>query len=413
MNPILPIITGLIVAGNLLHAQEAKLVDEPFLENIRSEAVRNHPAARSASIRGDAAARDIRGIRLWDDPSVGFTLMAAEKMMRRNEGDIRLGFEQPIPKPGLYSANISKAEAIERAQWENSRMSALEVGAAAAKDAIELALVDESISLQISQIGWLEAMAENAREMSLNPDASSIDALRLESELAREKQILKAARRTRDGISQSLNLRLGRTLESSWPELKLTLNPTPSPVASSEIARIPRSNPRVRSMMEMTDAAKADVRIAEAEKTPQFAVGVETGIYSGGDVRSVGVGLKMSLPFFNRSSYEARIESSQLREKAAVGDVEATRLEVAADVISAVTEAANAAAQARAYSGEIYERARSATRSIEAAWISSKSPLTDLLDSNRILFSIRLEQRRFVAMQLAALEQLNLLVPRR
>jgi outer membrane protein TolC len=119
----------------------------------------------------------------------------------------------------------------------------------------------------------------------------------------------------------------------------------------------------------------------------------------------------MSLPYFNRGSYAAKIEAAQLREKAALKDIEMTRLEVASGVIAATTEAANAAAQARAYSGEIYQRALSATEAVLGSWISSKSTLTDLLDSNRMLFSIRLEQRRFVAMQLAAIEELNLLVP--
>jgi hypothetical protein len=89
------------------------------------------------------------------------------------------------------------------------------------------------------------------------------------------------------------------------------------------------------------------------------------------------------------------------------------RREVAAMVLTAATEAANAAAQARAFSGEIHEKAVKATQTTEAAWISSKAPLTDLLDSARALFAIRLEQRRMVAMQLAALEELQTLVPDR
>jgi hypothetical protein len=36
-----------------------------------------------------------------------------------------------------------------------------------------------------------------------------------------------------------------------------------------------------------------------------------------------------------------------------------------------------------------------------------------LLDSSRTLFAIRLEQRRMIAMQLAALEELHTLVPNR
>ena len=166
-------------------------------------------------------------------------------------------------------------------------------------------------------------------------------------------------------------------------------------------------------MKEMASAANAETRIADRERIPQFSVSVDTDLYSGGDFRSASVGLKMSLPYFNRGSYTAKIEASQLREKAAVRDIEATRLEVASGVLSATTDAANAAAQARAYSGEIYQRALSATQAVEGSWISSKSTLTDLLDSNRMLFSIRLEQRRFIAMQLVATEELNLLVPNR
>lgn len=410
---MIPIFIGLFVAGSLLHAQDSQLVDEAFLAALRREAARSHPAAKSAELRAAAATSDIRSVRLWDDPMVGLSVMIADTEMRRSDGDIRVSLEQPLPKPGLFAASLAKAEALQRAESEISQSSLLEVGAAAAKDSIELALADESIALQTSQLTWLESMAENAREIAINPDATSADALRLESELARERQILEAARRSRAGIAQALNLRLGRSLDSPWPLLRLTANPAPVPLAGSEIARIPRVNPRIRAMKETATAANSEIRIANSERLPQFSVAVESAIYSGGDVRSAAVGLKMSLPYFNRVSYDAKVEASRLREKAAVNDVEAIRLEIATGVIAAVTDAANASAQAHAYSGEIHQRALAATESVEASWISSKAGLTDLLDSNRMLFSIRLEQRRFVAVQLAALENLNQLVPRR
>ena len=97
---------------------------------------------------------------------VGLSLMAAEKAKRADDGDIHIGFEQPLPKPGLFQANLSKAEAMKRAELEKSRSSVLEVGAAAARDAIKLALADESITLQTAQIQWLNSMAENARQIA-------------------------------------------------------------------------------------------------------------------------------------------------------------------------------------------------------------------------------------------------------
>ena len=153
-------------------------------------------------------------------------------------------------------------------------------------------------------------------------------------------------------------------------------------------------------------------RMADRERLPEVVVGVDTQLYSGdGDIQSTTVGVKLSLPWFNDSSYQAKISAARSRELSATQEVETMRREVASMILSTVTEAANAAAQARAYSGEILEKAQNTTKSIEAAWISSKAPLTDLLDSGRTLFSIRLEQRRMIAMQLAALEELHTLVP--
>ena len=413
MKSIISIFTGLFVSGCLLHAQDARTLNDGFLSALRAEAARTHPAAAAAKLRANAASQDVRGVRLWNDPMVGLSFMAADGMMRRDDGDLIVGFEQALPRPGLFAANRDKAEAMRRAEVENSRSSTLEVGAMAARNAIELALTDESVSLQESQIQWLSTMTENARQRAANPDSSSVEALRLESELTRETQILEATKRTRLSMAQKLNLSLGRPLESPWPLLKLPAAPPPVPVAASEIARISHANPKVRAMKETASVAKADTRITERERLPEVSVGVDTALYSGsGDFRSTTLGVKMSLPWFNDSSYSAKTNAARIREKSATADVETLRREIAANVLSAVTDAANAAAQARAYSGEVHEWTLNARQAIEAAWISSKAPLSDLLESNRMLFSIRLEQRRFIAMEQAALEDLNLLVPR-
>jgi len=409
-----PFFTGLVVAGSLLHAGETRLLEEGFLSKLRSEAALNHPSAVAGQYRAAAATRDARSVRLWNDPMVGFGFMAADEMMQMDEGDLMFGIEQALPKPGMFDAERRKMEAMGRAETENARSSSIAAGAEAARAAIELALSDESIRLQQSQITWLAAMAENARQMAADPMGSSTDALRMETELAKDQQMLDAARRTREGFAQKLNLTLGRPLDAPWPEMRLPDKPPPVPLAQAEIARIPHANPKVRSMTEMAGAAKAETRIADRERLPEFAVGIDTRIYSDtGDVTSTTFGVKMSLPWFNDGAYRAKVDAAKSREAAAGRDVETMRREVAAMVLSAVTEAANAAAQARAFSGQIHEKALKATQTTEAAWVSSKAPLGDLLDSARSLFAIRLEQRRMIAMQLAALEELQTLVPDR
>ncbi len=412
MQFIYPLLTGIFVAGSLLHAGETQVLNDGFLARVRSEAARTHPSAVAGKHKANAASHDVRSVRLWNDPMVGLGFMQAEEMMQMDDGDIMLDIEQALPKPGMYAAERLKMEAMSRAEDENARSSALAAGADAARSAIELALTDELIALQQSQIDWLAAMTENARQMAADPMGSSADALRMSVELEKEQQMLDAARRSREGYAQKLNLTLGRPLDSPWPVLKLPVTPPPVPLASAEIARIPHANPKVRAMREMVGAANADIRIADRERLPEIAVGIDTRIYSDTrDVRSTTFGVKMSLPWFNDRSYQAKIDAAKSRELAAGDDVETMRREVATMVLSAATEAANAAAQARAFSGKIHENTRQAAQATEAAWISSKAPLSGLLDSSRSLFAVRLEQRRMIAMQLAALEELQTLVP--
>lgn len=407
------IFASLVAAGGSLMAAEPRITNDAFLAPLRAEASHKHPAAKAATLKAGAAEKDIRAVRLWDDPMVGLMLMGAEKKMRMDDGDIRLSLEQPLPKPGLYQANRSKAEAIRRAEDENAKTSSLAAGALAAKDAIELALADESIRLQEEQIRWMKAMADNARQRALNPDQTSIDALRLESELAKEEQILEAAKRTRKSIAERLNLGLGRPLGEQWPILSLPASPPPTPIGTAEVTRISRVNPRVLAMKEMAAAAGAETRIADRERLPGVSLALESSMYSGGDLRSSSIGVQMNLPWFNEPSYKARVDAARLREQSAAKDVDATIREIAADVLTLANEAANAAAQSRAYSGEIFTKGQEATRTLETSWISSKATLTDLLDANRLLFSIRLEQKRYLAMQLSALEDLRVLVPNR
>lgn len=407
------LLAGLAMAGSLLQAGETQLLNEGLLTRLRDEAVRTHPSVAAGKDRAVAAAQDLRAVRLWDDPMVGLGLMAAQKSMRADDGDIIVGVEQTLPKPGMFAAQRGKASAIQRAELENSRAAALTAGASAARDAIELALADESVALQQTQVTWLAAMAENARERAADPMGSGVDALRMETELAKEQQMLDSARRNRGAFAARLNLALGRPLDAPWPVLQLPAAPPPVPIALAEIARIAHANPKVRALREMAGAAGQETRIADRERLPNVSVGIDANVYSGGDFRSATVGVKMSLPWFNDTSYQAKSAAARSRERAADRDVETLRREVAGDVLTAATAAANAAAQARAYAGEIHAKALAANQAIEAAWISSKAPLTDLLDASRILFDIRLEQRRFIAMQLAALEQLQALVPNR
>jgi outer membrane protein, heavy metal efflux system len=412
MNISYIILSGLMLAGTLIQAGESKLLDDAALDAIRREAAHHHPSAKAARYREAAANEDSRALRLWDDPMVGFGFMAARSPeMRREEGDLQVGLEIAIPKPGLYQANFQKAEALRRVETEKTRAARNESGTDATMLAIELALADEIVRLSTGELAWLSEMETNAEQLALNPGATGIDSIRIASERVKLEQDVASSRRTRDGLASRLNLVMGKPLAHTWPAFRLPTSAPPVPQAAAEVARIPFANPEVRAMREMSGAEDAEIRIADRERLPSFSAGIETKGYSGDGYRGTTLGLKMTVPWLNRDSYQAGVDAAKFRSDAALSDIETARRKVAGEVIAAATEAANAAAQSRAYTGEIREKAIQANESVQASWINSKAPLTDLLETRRMLFSVDLEQRRQIAIQLVATEKLNLLVP--
>ena len=412
MHFLNPLLSGCFALGLFTHLADARLLDDAALAAIRAETSRLHPSAQAGRSLENAAIEDLRAVRLWDDPTVGVDFMAARRpVMRREDGDLQLSVDVPFPKPGLYEANLLKAEALLRVETEKTRAARIGSGTEAALLAIELALADETIFLSSGELAWLSEMETNANQLALNPSSTGIDSIRLAAEKAKLEQDLASSKRTRDGIAKQLNIVMGKPVETSWETFRLPASAPPIPAASAEVARIPYANPQIRALREIAAATKADIRIADRERLPAISAGIETRGYSQEGYVGITLGVKMTIPWFNRESNQAKVDAASARTDAAIADIETMRREIGTQVIAAATEAANAAAQARAYGGEIREKALQANESVQASWISSKAPLTDLLVTRRLLFSVDLEQRRQIAMQLAAVERLNLLVP--
>ena len=388
-----------------------RVADEAFLDALRAEVRLSHPRLEAARTREQAAATAALGVRLWDDPVAGFSTMAARPAMRREDGDIGFTVEQMLPRQNLYVARRAKALREVRVRAEITRAAATAVEADAASTALELALADEVLRLRTGEVGWIEQMAVNAREKLADPASNAGESFRLESELARERQALHEIASRRLGLSRSLNILLGRNVENPWPPLALPPAPAPLTESAPDWQRLARQNPELRTLHAAAEAAEAEVAVIEQERSPQLSLGADTSVYSGGSLRSGGVALKISLPWFNDRVYKTAIERAQLESAAAGRDAEAARRNVEEEAVSALTEAKTAAEQSTAYRREVIPAADQAAEAIEAAWISSQASLLDVLDARRSALGARLAERRFMAAHRAALENLRALIP--
>ncbi len=396
----------LLWASQALAAQPAVLTSG-YLNHLIAESISKHPKIEAAEARSQAAFQAIRAVRLWQDPELGLGATAARRSMRQDDGDIRVGFDQTLPRRGLYNAEKRRATAEHLMQSAEKLVTANELGLAVSQTAIELALADDTLSFQEQEIHWLETSVRTAQERSKNPDGTAAESLRLESELAVRAQKWESAKRQRAQLAKTLNILLLRDPASSWPELALPDKDIQRTSASTLQAELEKNNPRLIALRHQVEAAQAVTDAAKENRKPVFSVGVETNTYSGGDFRDAMLMIKMSLPWFNRSAYKADIAQAENLKRAAAGDLSAEAREFYAQLTLLLTEAENSSRLAAAYRSDVIPKSLMAVTSTENAWVSSKATLTEVLDSRRALLEARQEQKRAAAAQQAALQSLS------
>jgi outer membrane protein TolC len=402
---------SLALASPLALAQEARLIDGDYLGSLRLEVRTNHPSLAAAQARVQAAEAGVRAVRLWEDPMAGIGVMGAEREMRADDGDLMFMAEQMLPRRKLYEARKAKASA-ERSIFEaETRSAVLTLETIVAQAALELALVDEMLAIETNQLAWLESMAANAREKLKDPMGNASEALRIESEVAQERQKIDSTTRNRTRLTRQLNILLGRLADEAWPVLRLPDSASLTPALADEMNRLFQVNPMLQALLNTANAAQSEIEVARRERSPIFSVGVESSVYSGGDFRQATVIGKVTLPFFNKSVYRANVERAQQQQIAAEREIEALHRKLRGEAVAAHTEADNAARQADTFSKEVIPRTEKAAESTQNAWISSKASLLEVLESRRAMLNSRLEQRRFVAAHRAALEMLRSIVP--
>ena len=392
-------------------AQAPRLLDAPLLDALRTEVRTNHPTVAAAQARVLAAEAGVRAVRLWEDPMANAGVMAADREMRRDDGDLIFGVEQALPRRKLYEARKARASAEHSIFEAETRSASLTLETLVAQTALELAFMDEMLAIQTNQLAWLDGMAANAREKLKDPMGNASEPLRIESEVAQERQKIDSTRRQRVRLMQQLNILLGRAADSSWPVLRLPESVSLTPALAEEMSQLFQVNPMLHAMLNTANAAKSDIEVAKRERSPMFSVGVESSVYSGGDFRQATAGAKMTLPWFNNSVYRANTERARQQQVAAEREVDALLRKLRGEVVAAHTEAETAARQANTVSIEVIPRAQKAAESTQNAWISSKASLLEVLESQRALLNARLEERRFVAAHRAALETLRSIVP--
>lgn len=379
-----------------------------LITQFADEMATNHPALLAARARTNAAAANVKSIRTWDDPMARVGAMAADEMMRQEDGDLIYGLEQKLPLFGKPSAmrNMARAELAFVAATESLKFQTLR--SELAKALFRAALADETIAIAEQDLAWLEVNTKVVEESYRAGRARLMDVLTLQNEQSRRREQLKTDRDNRAQTLRGVNRFLNRDLASPWPALQL-------PSLAAEVRFHPKllgyaleQAPELKQMREEIRMAEASANVARKERWPEVTIGFENKTYArDNDVRSTEYMLGFSIPLGNSSKYRAAVRREEEKRRAAEFEAKNAEQAVREEVHGLIVKISAARREALLYRDQIIPRSEQALASAKAMF-ESGGALRDVLDARRMWLEGKLMYVRAVAEQYEMLSELIL-----
>lgn len=393
-------------------AQEATnrtVVTPQLISDLTAEAETNNAALWAARSEIEAAEWNAKSIPKWRDPEVMAGGMAADRMMREEDGDIFYGVEQSLPVFGKEKAARNAAEAEVPVAEAELDLRFQTLRKTIAQTLYEAALADEILELAREDLVWIQALETTVEHRYEAGDTSQVELLTVQNERSKAAQQLVVARNNREVAYATLNRLLNRNLHSTW--LPLQLPDLFAPVHYSEklLDYAMRFEPRIKLMAREKESAEARAALTRKERLPDLGVGVEASHYSRtGEGRSLSVLVKMNLPWVNRDKYKAAIKRDEARVREVEYELEDELYAVQVDVHHLIAMIDNARREALLYRDEIVPRSEQALASARASWEANRDAFRNVLETHRMLLEARTMYFKALADQHKAISELVL-----
>lgn len=402
-------LVGLAVCHLKVRGAETLVLTPAYVNQLAEELRTNHPALLAAGARTNAAAAGVAGIRTWEDPKIILGGMAADEMMRADDGDIMYGAEQMLPlwgKPGL-AKRVARAELAVETANADYQFQLLKSGLA--KVAFRTALAEQIVVIGQQDLTWLQTMVDAANAKYEAGQATLVEVMQIKNEQAKRATQLQNDQENLGQVRVSLNRLLNRDLQSPWPQFDLP--PVAGPVFYNQqlVQFASKYEPKLRMIREQINQAQATADATRRSRMPDVSASALSRNYSGnGEWRQAEFMLSFTLPVFNTSKYRADVRRDEARLRATELDAADYELSLREEVRALTVKIDAARREAVVYREEIIPRSESALNSARAGWEAGRGSFRDVLDARRMLLEGRLMYARAVSEQYQMLSELVL-----
>jgi len=343
----------------------------------------NHPALQAAQADVTAASANLRGARTLRNPEI----MVTPSVLGPAGSDELLFIAQPLEINGAKKARAKIATGQLEATQAERRVTERELIFAVHTAYWALAQAHALAAFDAENVTYAETLMTAARkQMELGNEPTS-HVTKAELELARARQQLARSQAAVMQAQTALNAAMGR--DPNTPiTLADTLAYTPVTLDGDALLQQGLANrPELLRDLAMVTAASGEVDAARAARRPDVAVQVRQESWNGDG----GVGLGISLPLLDWGSARADRDRTQATVTAQQHRLEATRLAVRQEIITAIIAARSAEAQIITMRDQVLSPSATLAQMATTGYQEGAMTYLEVLEARRTLRAVNIE----------------------
>jgi outer membrane protein, heavy metal efflux system len=254
----------------------------------------------------------------------------------------------------------------------------------------------------------LTSLQQIARAENETGKGTLQDVLRAQIETEKLRAEIANLHETHRALVTQFKAALGMTANDPEPPIPNEVA-TPTPDLSDEqlLDKALAQNFQLKSMEAEIRRAEASIQLARKERVPDFSVGGEV------DVKAAPVvwnpQLSMTLPIW-RDKIAAEIAEAQANKRSAEARLTASQISLAVTFAEKLALYREANRNLSVLDEQLLPKTRQALDLIRAAYISGRSDFLDVIDAERQLLNLRLEQIDALQQREISLTDLSLII---
>ena len=362
-------------------------------------ALANNPDIAAAHSRWEAALQKVPQARAWDDPMIGVDTWRRDDQAGAPSQN-GLMVSQTVPWFGKRDLR-GRVEmgAAKRAEMD-WRMKTLEVAASVKQSFYDLWQAQRELDVNDRTRELMGQFVNAARAQYETGKASQSDLIRAQNELAKLSEDRIDRLRMRDQALAELNRLLQRAPETPVEIDSNFAVPVFDPgVTLEQLQAAAGERPELLGVREgMLRSAQASLDLAKKGYDPDVQVRVEGWQYEGKNgIPEYDVGVAINFPWFNHSKYKAAINEARANLDASRDELDAMRVQTAAEVKKLYDGVHTMHHHYDLYAERLIPQQRLAVEAARAAYETGTGRFLDVLDADRMLFDLEMQNLHHAA----------------